>query len=161
MSIVDTIITRRNIKLFKPDPIEMDQLISWLQAAKYAPNHRMTEPWEILFVGEETRKNLNHKTNFGGAPVLLAFLSAPGATPLHRDENVIAVSCFIQNFLLCAHDSEIGVGWSSFGAATNNRKILGVPDGYDVIGLLPVGYPAVIPDTKERTDVIKKIRYLP
>ncbi|WP_342447449.1 nitroreductase family protein [Paenibacillus ihuae] len=52
MTIIDLIQTRRTIKQFRPDAISEEAVLSWLEAASYAPNHRMTEPWEILFIGE-------------------------------------------------------------------------------------------------------------
>jgi nitroreductase len=161
MNVKEAIMTRRNIKDFKPDPIDREQLMSWLEAASYAPNHRLNEPWEVLFVGEETRAKLNHKTDFGGAPIVLAVLSKPAATPFERDENVIATSCFVQNFMLAAHEDGVGVRWASLGAVPRNREILGVPEGYDVIGVFGVGYPAEVPAAKERTPMTSKISYLP
>ncbi|AIQ52757.1 nitroreductase family protein [Paenibacillus sp. FSL R7-0331] len=161
MSIVDIIKTRRSVKQFNPDPIGEADLLSWLETASYAPNHRMNEPWEIVMVGAETRAELKHKTDFGGAPVVLALLSKAAATPFERDENVMAVSCFAQNFLLAAHEAGAGAYWASLGALPHNRSILGVPEDYDVIGVFGVGYPADIPPLKPRTPVSVKMTTLP
>jgi nitroreductase len=161
MNVREAVRSRRNTKKFKPDPIDQAQLISWLEAASYAPNHRMTEPWEIVFIGSDTRAKLNHKANFGDAPILFAVLSKPAPTAFERDENVIAVSCFVQNFLLAAHEASVGVTWSSLGALPRNREILHVPEGYDVIGVFGVGYPAEDPAIKERTPMAGKMKYLP
>lgn len=159
--VIEAIKARRNIKAFKPDTIDEKEWLSWLEAASFAPNHRMNEPWEVLVVGPETRAGLGHKTDFGGAPVVLAVLSKPAPTPLERDENVMAVSCFIQNFMLAAHEAGAGVFWSSIGASPRNREVLGVQEGYDVIGVLGVGYPAEVPEAKARTPITSKIAYLP
>lgn len=161
MMIAEQIRTRRNLKMFKPDPIPEELLFSWLETASYAPNHRMNEPWEILLVGPETRAKLNHKTDFGQAPVVLAVLSKPAPTPFERDENVMAAACFVQNFLLAAHDAGAGAYWGSLGALPQNRAILGVPEGYDVIGVFGVGYPAEVPELKPRTPIASKITSLP
>jgi nitroreductase len=161
MSIVDTIKNRRNTKKFKPDPVDSDQVLTWLEAATYAPNHRMVEPWEIFMIGPETRAKLNHKTNFGDAPFLFALLSAPAASPLARDENVVAAACFVQNFLLAAHEAGLGVLWTSLGASPPSRSIMGVPEDYDVIGIFGVGYPAEVPELKQRTPITAKIKNLP
>ncbi|MDQ8735826.1 nitroreductase family protein [Paenibacillus sp. LHD-38] len=160
MTITDVIKTRRNIKFFNPQPISESDLISWLETASYAPNHRLNEPWELLFVGPETRAKLNHKTDFGSAPVIIAVLSKPGATSFERDENVMAVSCFVQNFLIAAHEAGVGVYWASLGASAHNREILDVPQDYDVIGVFAIGYPAEVPTAKPRTSITSKITYL-
>ncbi|MGZ4106601.1 MAG: nitroreductase family protein [Tumebacillaceae bacterium] len=161
MNFIDLITSRRNIKAFKPDAIARERILAWLEAASYAPNHRMTEPWEILFIGPETRAKLHHKTDFGGAPVVLAVLSTPAHSALDRDEHIEAVSCFLQNFFLVAHAEGVGTGWSSLGASPKAREVLGVQEGYDVVGLIPVGLPESIPATKPRTDIGAKIKELP
>jgi nitroreductase len=161
LDILDAIKSRRIVKKFKSDPIEDQLLDTWLQAASMAPNHRMTEPWEIVFIGPETRAKLNHKTNFGNAPVLLAVLSKHGATAVEREENALATACFVQNFMLAAWSDGVGTFWSSIGASPINREILGVPDDYDVIGVFGVGYPEEVPDAKPRTPIETKIKHLP
>jgi nitroreductase len=160
MKTIDVIKARRTIKVFKPDPISDNELMSWLEAASYAPNHRLNEPWELLFIGSETRAKIKHKSDFGSAPVVLAVLSKPAASTFERDENVMAASCFVQNFLLAAHEAGAGVYWSSLGASSRNREILGVPEDYDVIGVFGVGYPAEVPAAKPRTPITSKITYL-
>ena len=161
MSTIDLIKSRRNIKAFKPDPIDESALMSWLEAASYAPNHRFNEPWELLRVGPETRAKLKHKSDFWGAPVVIALLSKPGATPLERDENVMAAACFAQNLMLAAHEAGVGTFWSSVGSSAQNREVLGVADGYEVIGVFGIGYPAEIPEAKPRTPIAEKIKTLP
>ena len=76
----------------------MEQMTKWLQAGTMAPNHKMTEPWEVYVVGSETREKLNHKTNFWNAPVVIAVLSKHGATKIETEENALATACFVQNF---------------------------------------------------------------
>ncbi|WP_059053913.1 nitroreductase family protein [Paenibacillus senegalimassiliensis] len=161
MSVLDAIMGRRNIKAFKPDAISEQHVQSWLTAASYAPNHRMTEPWRVLIVGPETRGLLKHKTDFGGAPVVIAILSKSGATTLERDENVMATACFMQNFMLAAQEAGVGTFWSSLGAAAHNREILGAAESEDVIGVFGIGYPAEIPALKPRTPIEDKITSLP
>ncbi|MEH7333489.1 nitroreductase [Neobacillus drentensis] len=161
MNVLDVIQTRRTIKKFKPDAVKEELIISWLQAAAMAPNHRMTEPWEIHIIGKETRAKLNHKTNFGNAPFLMAVLSKHGATKIETDENAMATACFVQNFNLAAWEEGVGTFWSSIGAKGKNRETLGIPDNYDLIGVLAVGYPGEIPDPKPRTTIQNKIKILP
>lgn len=160
MTVTEAIRARRSIKSFSSQPISESDLISWLETASYAPNHRFNEPWELLFIGPETRTKLNHKTDFGKAPVVIGVLSKPGSTSFERDENVMAVSCFVQNFLLAAHEAGVGMYWASLGALAHNRTILDVPEDYDVIGVFGIGYPAEVPNTKPRTSIASKITYL-
>ncbi|MGX6444190.1 nitroreductase family protein [Neobacillus sp. K501] len=161
MDILELIKNRRNIKKFKSDRLDAALIHGWLEAAAMAPNHRMTEPWEVYFIGPETRKKLNHKTNFGNAPVLLAIVSKNGSTNIETEENKVATACFIQNFNLAAWAEGVGTLWSSIAITEKNRQILGVPDHYEVLGVFGVGYPEVIPDPKTRTPIASKIKNLP
>jgi len=160
MSIIDIIKTRRTIKSFKPDSINMSEVEDWLEASSYAPNHKMHEPWEVKVIGGETRAKINHKTNFGGAPLLLAVLSKVGANKVERDENIMATSCFIQNFALAAHEAGVGVFWCSIGASAQGRQHLQATDEQEVVAVLAVGYAADVPDVKPRTPIKEKITYL-
>lgn len=161
MDILEMIKNRRNIKKFKPDSVNPKLIHSWLEAATMAPNHRMTEPWEVYFIGPETRAQLNHKTNFGNAPVLIAIVSKHGATSVETEENKVATACFIQNFNLAAWAEGVGTFWSSIGITAKNRQLLGVPNNYDLIVVLGVGFPEVIPEAKTRTPIANKIKDLP
>ncbi|WP_255286479.1 MULTISPECIES: nitroreductase family protein [unclassified Bacillus (in: firmicutes)] len=160
-NILEVICSRRNIKNFKSEPVSMELITKWLQAGTMAPNHKMTEPWEVYVLGEETRAKLNHKTNFCHAPVVLAILSRHGATEIETEENVLATACFVQNFNLAAWAEGVGTFWSSMGNHQKNRDIMGVSDDYDVIGVFGVGYPAEINKPKERKPILDKIKYLP
>jgi len=161
VNIIEVIKNRRNIKKFKPNTVNLDEVQSWLEAAAMAPNHRMTEPWEVYFIGQETRAKLNHKTDFGSAPLLIAVLSKHGVTTIEKEENAMATACFIQNFNLAAWAEGVGTFWSSIGITAKNRQILGVPDNYDLIGVLGIGYPEEVPAPKPRTPIINKIKNLP
>lgn len=77
----------------------MEQINKWLEAGTMAPNHKMTQPWEVYVVGAETRGKLNHKTNFCNAPVVLAVISKHGAAEIETYENVLATACFVQYYI--------------------------------------------------------------
>jgi nitroreductase len=160
MNISEVITGRRTIKKFKPEVVDNSTVLEWLQRARYAPNHKMTEPWEILFIGEKTRAELKHKTNFGGASKVLAILSHKGRNQIERDENLSAVSCFIQNFMLQAWAEGVGTFWSSVGSSALGRRTLGVSDEFEVVGVLAIGYPEEIMAAKERASIEDKITYL-
>ncbi|MFJ7726791.1 nitroreductase [Neobacillus sp. NPDC097160] len=161
MKTIELIKSRRTIKKFRPELVDENLVKTWLDAAAMAPNHRMTEPWEIIFIGPKTRGKLNHKTNFGNAPTLLAVLSRHGATKVETEENFAATACFIQNFNLAAWSEGVGTFWSSIGITEQNRVLLEVPDHYDLLGVLAIGYPEMIPDPKPRTPIENKLKFLP
>ncbi|WP_445505709.1 nitroreductase family protein [Niallia sp. 03091] len=160
MNLSEIIKNRRTIRKFKAEALDLAKVKEWLQIAAFAPNHKLTEPWEVLFIGPETRAELNHKLNFGDATVLFAVLSHKGRNELEREENLAAVSCFIQNFMLLAWEEGVGAFWCSIGASERGKKILQVTEEYDIVGVIAAGYPAEIATAKERTSIDVKIKQL-
>jgi len=57
-AVIDTIQTRRTIKEFRSDPIPEETLWRILDAVRWAPNHRLTEPWRLTIIGKESREGL-------------------------------------------------------------------------------------------------------
>ena len=45
---------RRSIDLFAPEPIGTEELLEAIDVARWAPNHRLTEPWRFYLVGRTT-----------------------------------------------------------------------------------------------------------
>jgi len=161
MDVRAAITTRRTVKSFKPDPIPRERLLDWMQDAAMAPNHRMTEPWSIRWIGPETRAALAHKADFFGAPTVFAVLSHRGTSSLERDENLVATACFLQNFLLLVHASGAAAFWSSIGASPANAEKLEVTEAFDVVGVVAVGWPEAVPAAKPRASIASKIVELP
>ena len=46
---------RRSIDLFEPEPIGSGVLLEAVEVARWAPNHRLTEPWRFYLIGATTR----------------------------------------------------------------------------------------------------------
>ena len=70
--------------------------------------------------------------NRGGAVVL-------GRTH-NRDMDLYSTVCAVQNLWLAARAEGIGVGWVSIFDHDQMRRILGLPDGVEIIAYLCMGY---------------------
>ncbi|MER3405069.1 MAG: nitroreductase, partial [Chloroflexota bacterium] len=55
-SVLDVIRTRRSIPRMKPDPIPREVIEQLLDAAVWAPNHWMTEPWQFFVLEGEAKR---------------------------------------------------------------------------------------------------------
>ena len=49
---------RRTINLYEPTPIGEEPLLAAIELARWAPNHRLTEPWTFYVISPETKERL-------------------------------------------------------------------------------------------------------
>lgn len=186
MSLIELIKNRRTIYQFKEKEVSLDLIESFIEAAIYAPNHKLTEPWQFLIIGNQTQKFLAEiyaenraiKNNIKGSDgykkafekSLDKFLSIPQIVfvaqildedPITRKEDYAACSCAIQNFQLAAWEKEIGVQWSS-GPILKDNKVFDIlslePDKHELIAVLYMGYPHVVGNS-QRKKISEVIQY--
>lgn len=78
-----------------------------------------------------------------------------GIIRLYANYDLLSVGAAIQNMLLAIHEKGYGACWMNepaiAGAEIN--RILGIPSDERFISLIPVGYPAYTPRTKEMKDL--------
>lgn len=58
MDVLEAIRTRRTTKQFRPEPAPRELIEQVLEAAVWAPNHRLTEPWRFVVVQGESLTRL-------------------------------------------------------------------------------------------------------
>ena len=136
-----------------------------LDAAVWAPNHRLTNPWRfyVLEKGGEKRaeiaqlaydhmyaRNQNHEHADGSrqrvldAPALIYAFSIPGENEEMTQENYAAACCAVQNLLLAAVAEGLAGDWST-GNTTKHPKLaesLGGEADWTMVGALFIGQPA-------------------
>jgi nitroreductase len=93
-------------------------------------------------------------------PVLIAALKEQGydeagIIKLYANYDLLSVGAAIQNMLLAIHEKGYGACWMNEPAiaGTEINRILGIPPEERFISLVPVGYPAYTPRTKEMKDL--------
>jgi nitroreductase len=162
---------RRSIDLFAPDPVDRERLLAAIEVARWAPNHRLTEPWRFYLIGATTRRALVDlaveldvaaKGERAG-PVRRARLEAvPGmfvlTTPRSDDallerENYAACCCAAQNLMLYLWRQGIGVKWTTGGITRQQRfyDLLRIDSAKEsIVGLFWYGVPKVVPSQKRK-----------
>lgn len=169
---------RRSIGKVSPERPPRELIEQVLEAATWAPNHRLTEPWRFVVLAGEARETLG---SFMGAqnaaryeegdpnreieqergarkalraPVVIAIGIEPmQASNVEEIEEIAAVACAAQNMLLTAHALGLGAKWSS-GAIIHDpgvKKWLGLSERGLLLGFLYIGYPAMTSERSVRT----------
>ncbi len=185
-SALELIRTRRTVRTFDDRAVDDATLGNIIEAATWAPNHRMTEPWRFYVLKKDgsTRKKVADLTfewvkqnipnqnqaeasaqaahsELMNAPALVYVYSVSGGSPEIDEENYSATSCAVQNLMLAAHAGGLGVGWST-GKPTRHpelSKTLGADEKSKIVGCLYVGYPAEAPNGR-RQDITSVVRWL-
>jgi nitroreductase len=162
---------RRSIDLFEPDAVSVDKIKAAVEVARWAPNHRLTEPWRFYLLGPAaTRAAIDlavelevAKKGERAGPVRRARLEAvPGTfvlTSLRSDdtlterENYAACCCAAQNLMLYLWTQGIGMKWTTGGITREQRfyDLLGIDAGREsIVGFFWYGKPKVVPVQKRR-----------
>ncbi|QSZ67994.1 nitroreductase family protein [Methanofollis aquaemaris] len=136
--------TRHSIRKYKEDPIEEKIIENALECARLAPTARNEQPWLFGVVKEkETLKQIadltDHGTFIEGAPICFAVFGK-------RDAKYYLEDCSAATTQLILGLWAYGVG-SCWVAGEKKeyadavRELLGVPEEYTLVSLLPAGYP--------------------
>ena len=185
-AVIDAIQTRRTIKEFRSDPIPEETLWRVLDAVRWAPNHRLTEPWRLTIIGNESREALadalaalaasgqdssalekakaETRRKVMTSPVLLAVTCRLAGNPAQQVEDLAAVCAAMQNLQLAAWSEGIGSHWNT-GKVTRlpeTGALLGLSERSEqLVGFLYLGYPAQIPESPKRRPIQEFVRRLP
>lgn len=165
--------SRRSIDLFEPQPVGAEVLLEAIELGRWAPNHRLTEPWKFYVVGDATKRALAQaaadldaqtKGERAGAARLKRLLDVPayfvatsriGTDELTDREDYAATCCAIQNIMLYLWHKGVGVKWTT-GAITRQTRfyeLLGIdPTRETVVGFFWYGRAKVVPE-RSRKDV--------
>lgn len=162
---------RRTIELFLQTAIPPELVRDAIEAATWAPNHHVTEPWHFYVLGPETidrcldlcrdivaankgpeagdfkRKSWSEK------PGWLVVTCRHSADELLQREDYAACAAAVQNLMLYLWKAGVGSKWTT-GDITRDPRFFDII-GFDcdeefVVSLLWYGYPKITPEQKRK-----------
>ncbi len=144
MDTLEAIRERRSVRKFRPDPVGRELLEQLVDSGRLAPTAMGHEPWEFVVVtDDDVRADIAGTTDYGkfiaDAPACIAVFCRD--TKYYLEDGCAAT----ENILLAAAALGLGACWvagDKKGYADKVRQMLAVPEGYRLVSLLPVGYPA-------------------
>jgi nitroreductase len=158
METLETILTRRSIRAFTPEPVPDDLLGQVLQAGASSASGGNVQAWGFVLVRRPDRLAALRSL----APGMIGQPTAAIAICLDRERAVrlggsggehfmwLDIGLATQNLLLAAHD--LGLGACPVGSFHHRgvAAFLGLPPEADPVLLIAVGYPAVKPSPPGR-----------
>jgi len=169
MELEQAIRTRRTHKAYAPEPLDRETLDELFELARWAPNHKLTNPWRFRVLGPRALERLKQAADdpvaavkLDRAPTLVLVSATQSGDPLMDEEDVLAAATAAYVVLLAAHGRGLAGYWRTPGVLRSpaGRAALGVPAGEHVLGLLHLGHPRQEPRVPERAPVEAVVSYL-
>ena len=172
---------RRTVNLYLQTPVPEALVMEALEAATWAPNHHVTEPWRFILPGPKTVEKIldlcellvsakkgpelaaHKRESWSEKPGWLVVTCQRSEDALLQQEDYAACSAAVQNFMLYLWKAGVGSKWTSGDITRDPRflEILGIDaDQAFVVGMIWFGYPKLTP-TQTRKDVSEVITRLP
>jgi nitroreductase len=160
--VLRAICERRSIRVFRPDPVEPEKLEAILEAGRWAPSGRNTQPWRFVVVESQGKREqlgrlVTQMDMIRAAPVTIAVL-LDGEAGYDRTKDAQAIGACAQNMLLAAHSLNLGACWIGRVRDAQLERVLGACEHEELMLLMPIGYPAESPASKERKPLSELVR---
>ena len=188
MEVLEAIKTRRSIRKYKADPIDDKTIEIVLDAARWAPSWHNAQCWRFIVVRDSDIRSKLADTLVAvssdapnraadairQAPVAIVACAELGKSGYSVQEPkkpvtdkgdlwyMFDVALAMQNLVLTAHS--LGLATVHVGAfdAKRAEAILGVPEGFCVVSMTPLGYPAeeksLIENRKPSAEIVNYIK---
>jgi nitroreductase len=167
---------RRSVRKFEERDVPQQHIDRILDAVRWAPSWANTQCWEIVVVRDAELKSALRDTMAKGnpatkavevAPVVLAVCGKLQTSGYYKGEVVTKYGDWFlfdlglatQNICLAAHD--LGLASVIVGLFDHDKaaEVLGVPKGYELPVLIPIGYPDQEPKVPERREIEQFTHY--
>ncbi|MEM3555552.1 MAG: nitroreductase family protein [Candidatus Micrarchaeia archaeon] len=165
---------RRMVRKFKKKEVPFELIEKIIEAGRWAPSAMNTQPWEFIIVrSNEGRKKVREiydeasstagfykqNTEFIENAVLIITLS-----DTEKIAHKLSTAAAVENMLLAATALGLGSVWLYRPLAVEKtinelKKFFKIPEKYEIIGIIAVGYPDEKPQAKERRKLTEIIHY--
>ena len=176
MDAIDAIQRRSSVRRYRPDPVARETIERLLECAVRAPNHKLTEPWRfaVLTGGAKARlaeikaaHRLRKAEDPGSEdararaekarretlepPAVIVVMARTSDDDVTREEDYAAVMMATANLMTAAQALGLGTYLKTGGVMRDQglAELVGLPQGYRIVGILSVGYP-VEPEVPRR-----------
>jgi nitroreductase len=174
--IMDVIKSRRSIRTYQDKPIPDSLLQNVLEAVRWSPSWANTQVWELILVQDTIKKQKLFETlapnNPAGkavtqAPVVVAlcaklksagYYKGQAATQL-GDWFMFDLGIATQSLCLAAYAQGLGTVVVGLFDQKKAAEILGVAEGYELVALIPMGYPAKEASAPKRRELKEFVHY--
>lgn len=153
MDAYQTVLARRSVRKYKPDPVPRDLLEKVLDAGRLAPTGRNEQPWAFVVVTDAAKRRelagLCENGKFlAEAPACIVVLSAPAKYYLEDG------SAATTQMMIAARALGLATCWiagDKKAYAAQVAAAVGTPADHLLVALIAVGYAAETPHPPKRS----------
>lgn len=146
---MDLLRHRYSCRNYSAQPVPHDILLQVLEAARIAPSACNRQPWRFVVVTDESvraRILVKSRECFREAPALIV-ACGDHSTAWHRtadnkDHTDVDLSIAVEHICLAATALGLGTCWVCSFDTKAAREAIEIPEGWEPIALIPIGYPA-------------------
>jgi len=156
---MDIVKGRRSIRRFEDKAVPEDQLNTVLEAVQWSPSWANTQCWEIVVVRDPVVKEQLQAAvpatnpafkSMVEAPVVLVLVAKLQSSGYYKgqvttkfgDWFMFDLGIAAQSICLAAHKLGLGTVIAGLFEHEKAKAVLGVPAGYELVALIPMGYAA-------------------
>jgi nitroreductase len=160
---IDVLKTRRSVRAYKREPVPRKIIEDIVDCGRLAATAINIQPWEFVVVTDPGMlRRIATTTDYGkfiaDAPVCVLVLCRD--TKYYLEDGSAAT----ENILLAARAYGLGACWVAGDKkpyAAEICRVVGAPQGYKLVSLIPIGYPAESPGKSKRplSDVLHWEKY--
>ena len=171
MTAKECITGRRSIRSFTDQPIAHEVLAGIIETASFAPSWKNTQIVRYIAVEGEMKSKLSKCTSayprngeiMDNAPMVIAITMIEGRCGFERDGSfstdrgdgwqMFDAGVASEAFCLAAYEQGIGSVIMGIFDRKEAAELLELPEGMDLVALIPIGYPAETPNAPKRKTV--------
>ena len=140
--VFEVVRTAMAVREYQDKPVPGDVVSRIVEAGRLTASGANRQPWHFVVVRErENLRALGRLVRTGPYIAKAAF----AVVVAYEKDSPIAVSDAsraIQSMILAAWADGVGSNWTGFGGLPGVRQAVGLPDRYEVLAVIPFGYPA-------------------
>lgn len=151
--LVQFLLSRRSIRRFRPEPVDMEVVKKVLDVARYAPSAGNRQPWVFIVITDKELKSKLAKIHQWAKPLDEAPLGIAVACDKNVSPDSHQVDCAnaAMYIMLAAHALGLGTVWiNTLKHVEEVQKLLNLPQNLIPVALLALGHPAESPPPKHR-----------
>ncbi|MBU4031449.1 MAG: nitroreductase family protein [Candidatus Thermoplasmatota archaeon] len=141
MEFFETVKSRKSVRAYDDRPVPDDVLAKILESARLSPSAKNLQPWHFIVVRDPAKRAALSEGTWAkflkDTPVVIVGCGDGKASP---HWNTIDTSIALQTLVLAATAEGLGTCWVGSFDVEKVKALLKIPENYDVICLIALGY---------------------